>query len=306
MQFVAGNMRVAITGVNGFLGSALRRALEARGDIVVPFTRDAKARGANEVFWNPNSGELDIDALRAAGPLDAVAHLAGAGVAAHRWTETYKEEILRSRVQGTSLLVDALTQLDGAPRLVSGSAIGFYGTDPEAIRDESAPAGTDFLSRVCVEWERAALAHPDACVLRTGIVLDASGGALAKQLPLFRLGLGGALGNGRQWMSPISLNDHVRATLFCLDQRMSGPVNVVAPEPLRNRDFTNALARAVHRPALFPAPSIALSLVMGSELAQSVILASQRVVPTRLLHEGFRFNEPEIARMLASALHRGS
>jgi uncharacterized protein (TIGR01777 family) len=192
--------------------------------------------------------------------------------------------------------------------LVSGSAIGYYGSRGDDILDEASLAGTDFLATLCVEWEEAAnsLVATGATVsfLRTGIVLTQKGGALKKQLPLFRWGVGGALGTGHQWMSPISLDDEVRAILYSLDHKLTGPLNLVCPTPLTNAQFTRALASQLRRPAFFRVPPIALNLVLGSELVNEAILASQRIVPTRLLESGFVFHARDVPSALQSALGR--
>jgi len=303
-------MRVGVTGSTGFIGSPLVGALRRRGDEVVRFVRPNSTqdgeRDRQVVRWNPTAGDLDDSDLRAAGGFDAVVNLAGAGVADRRWSDARKKVILDSRVASTSLLVEALGSDRGTMHLVSGSAIGVYGAHVDQPCDESAPIGDDFLASVCRAWEQAALAleHHGAVVslLRTGMVLDASGGALNKQLPLFRVGLGGALGTGRQWQSVISLNDEVNAILWILDHPMAGAINLVSPTPVTNQQFTNALARALHRPAALRVPMVALRLALGDELVRTAVLASQRVVPTALLADGFTYTDPDLESILTSAL----
>lgn len=301
-------MRVGVTGSTGFIGSALVTALRHRGDDVVRFVRpDSKVRDGRVVRWDPTSGDLDDGDLRDAGGFDAVVNLAGAGVADRRWSDARKKEILDSRVRSTALLVEALTASAGGTMLLaSGSAIGVYGDHVDQPCDESAPAGEDFLASVCRAWEAAALPLEThgavVSLVRTGIVLDASGGALKKQLPLFRCGLGGVLGTGRQWQSVISLDDEVGALLWILDHPMTGAINLVSPSPVTNREFTKTLARALHRPAALRVPTAALRLALGSELARTAVLASQRVVPTALLADGFSFTDPDLESILARAL----
>jgi hypothetical protein len=299
-------MRVGVTGSSGFIGSALVAALVARGDDVVRFVRPGSPLAGDEsIRWNPARGLVDENDLQRAGAFDAVVNLAGAGVADRRWTDGRKEEIRRSRVDATTLLVQLLMGSSGTSFLASGSAIGIYGSCDEQSLDESSPLGDDFLARVCTEWEQATSplegSGTDVAHLRTGIVMSTKGGALKKQLPLFRLGLGGVIGSGRQWISPISLRDEVRAILWLIDTRPSGPFNLVAPAALTNRAFTGTLARHMHRPARFGVPAWALRAALGSELVDGAILASQRVVPTALSERGFEFESPNIQSIFSSA-----
>lgn len=299
-------MRVGLTGSSGLIGTALASALAERGDELITFVRPgAQAPGAT-VRWDPTRGLLDDGDLARAGTLDAVVHLAGAGIADRRWSKARKEEILRSRVDSTTLLVSALA--DRPPAIfASGSAIGYYGSRGDETLDETSSAGHDFLAQVCREWEASAvpLAERGAVVtrLRTGIVMSSRGGALAKQLPLFRWGLGGRLASGRQWVSPISLVDEVRAILWTLDHRIGGPVNLVCPTPLTNRDFTRALAGHLRRPALATVPAVALKIALGAQLATDAVLASQRVLPGVLTKNGFSFAQPDIRSILAAVDH---
>jgi uncharacterized protein (TIGR01777 family) len=297
-----------LTGGSGLIGSALASALEERGDEVVRFVRPgAPSTGGGVVRWDPAKRTVDDADLRRAGGFDGVVHLAGAGIGDQRWNAARREEILTSRTASTSLLVEALGSMASAPRiLASGSSVGFYGSRGDEVLDEHSLQGAGFLAEVCAQWEKAAapLAKAGTVVasLRTGIVMSAKGGALKKQLPLFRLGLGGALSTGRQWLSPISLRDEVRAILWVLERSLGGPVNLVAPAPLTNRDFTRSLARQLHRPALARVPALALKIVLGPGLTNEAVLASQRVMPAVLSDDGFSFEDEDIRSILASAL----
>jgi uncharacterized protein (TIGR01777 family) len=301
-------MRVGVTGSSGFIGSALVDALRERGDDVIAFVRPtANERDANAVRWNPSLGLVDANDLRRVGGFDAVVNLAGAGIADRRWTASRKIEIMQSRIRSTELLAHALAGMSsGTPMVASGSAVGYYGSRGDRLLDETSPRSTDFLANVCFEWEKAIEPLEDSGTtvarLRTGIVLASHGGALKKQLPLFRLGLGGPLGSGRQWLSPISLRDEVRAILWVLDHRVGGPVNLVAPAPITNLEFTRELGRVLHRPTLARVPSVVLKFALGSELTSEAVLASQRVVPKVLLDRGFTFLDSDAASCLRTAL----
>ncbi len=301
-------MRIGVTGSTGFIGEAVVAALLSRDDTVVRFVRPSSSSVAGDTIrWNPSTLDLNDQDVARVGELDAIIHLAGSGIADKRWNAERKREIRASRVDSTTLLANAMASSRIAcSHLVSGSAIGYYGSAGSDVLDERSPAGTDFLSQVCVEWENATHSLVDSggvvALVRTGIVLARHGGALKKQLPLFLAGLGGTLSNGEQWMSPISLVDEVRAITFTLDQRLKGPVNVVCPTPLSNAQFTRALAAAVHRPALFRVPRVALNTALGSELVTQALLASQRVVPQRLAEAGFSFHSPDAESALRAAL----
>ena len=301
-------MRVGITGSTGFLGSALIAALEGRGDDVVRFVRpDSTTVKGRSVRWDPARGVVDDADLAKAGGFDAVVNLAGTGIATHRWTASYRAGVLTSRTAATSLLVEALASLtSGVAVLVSGSAIGFYGNRADETLNESSASGEDYVAQVCREWEKAAepFARTGAslALLRTGIVMGREGGVLERLLPLFRVGMGGVIGSGRQWMSPISLHDQVAAMLWLIDHQLSGAYNLTAPEPCTNRQMTKSLARALHRPALVKVPSLALKLALGAELANNPVLTSQRVVPEALVESGFRFTSSNIDEIVASAL----
>jgi len=294
-------MRVGVTGSSGLIGTALVEELRRRGDQVITFSRSATSPAPDVVRWDPSRNFISHDDLASAGHFDAVVHLAGAGIGDKRWNNARKREILASRTVSTELLAREL--LGKVDVFASGSAIGIYGSRGDEILSEDSTHGTDFLAEVCKEWERAAEALVASGVavsfLRTGIVQSTRGGALAKQLPLFRFGLGGRLSTGKQWLSPISLHDEIRAILWILDNKLTGPFNLVAPEPLTNRDFTRILARALHRPALFPAPALALKVALGPELASSLLLASQRVLPNALLESGFSYNSPSFSSILS-------
>jgi uncharacterized protein (TIGR01777 family) len=270
-------MDVTLTGAGGFIGQRLAEKLRSEGHRV-----------------NPLSTRRDI---AAAPPCDAVVHLAGEPVA-QRWTEAARQRIRESRIDGTRRLVDALARLDRRPSvLVSASAVGYYGSRGDEVLDETAPPGQGFLADVCVEWEREAQkaeAHGIRVVrLRIGVVLDRSGGALRKMLPAFKTGTGGRLGSGRHWMAWIHLSDLVRLISFALSEaRLSGAVNAVAPNPVRNAEFTRQLCAALYRPAVVPVPPFALKLLFG-EMA-SVLLDSQRAVPQAAQAVGFRFEYPEL------------
>jgi uncharacterized protein (TIGR01777 family) len=253
-----------------------------------------------DVTWDPAAGTVDTRALEATGAVDGVVHLAGAGVGDKRWTAARKAEIMESRTRSTELVVQTVVGLDPRPTvLVSASAIGYYGDRGDEVLTESSPAGTGFLAGVCVAWERAAAPAAEAGIrtvlLRTGFVLSPSGGALAKQLPLFRLGVGGRLGSGRQYRSWITLDDEVAAILYCLDHSaLSGPVNATAPRPATDAELAKSIGAALHRPSFVAAPTPALKLALGPEMAGDMVLASQRVLPEQLERSGFTFLHPEL------------
>ncbi|QES41227.1 TIGR01777 family protein [Streptomyces venezuelae] len=294
--------RVAVAGASGLIGTALTRSLAADGHEVVRLVRRAP-RGKDEMRWDPKEGYVDTAGLAGC---TAVVNLAGAGIGDHRWTDAYKRELRDSRVLGTRALAAAVASLDEPPRVfVNSSAIGYYGdTGPRAV-DESAPAGHGFLPELCVEWEDSVAAARDAGVrtvlARNGLVIGREGGAWGRMFPLFKAGLGGRLGNGRQYWSYISLHDEVAALRHLIDtETLSGPFNLTAPDPRTNREITAAMGRVLRRPALLPAPAPALRLVLG-EMAGDV-LGSQRVLPTRLLDSGFTFTYPGIDEAIRAAL----
>jgi uncharacterized protein (TIGR01777 family) len=285
--------RIAVTGASGLIGSALVGYLKSQGHTVQRLVRRS-AVSSEEITWDPTAGTVDMDALAG---VDAVIHLAGAGVSDKRWTKKYKSEILNSRLLGTTTIAKAVAIVK--PQVfISASAIGWYGESGNRAVVESDRVGDDFLAAVCREWEAAADLAGDVRTvkLRTGLVLDPTGGALGKMLPLFRFGLGGKLGNGKQWWSWITLHDQIRAIAFLLENKVSGPVNVTSPNPVTNSEFTAGLARAMHRPALFPVPAIALKITLGG--FSSEVLGSKKVMPQVLTEAGFTFDYPHISSAL--------
>jgi uncharacterized protein (TIGR01777 family) len=298
-------MRVVVTGTSGLIGSALVPALRADGHEILALVR-REPRRADEIQWDPAAGRLDPGALAG---VDAAVHLAGAGVGDRRWTDAYKKTIRDSRVLSTQLLAERLAGLEPRPKvLVSASGMGIYGDSGDVPVDETAPAGSSgFLAGVAQEWEAATAVAADAgirvCHLRTGLVLSSRGGAMARMLPLFKLGVGGKLGSGRQWWSWVSLADEIGVIRFLLDaDGVRGPVNVVSPNPVTNAEFVQALGRAVHRPSLLPVPAFALKAVLGE--FSSEILDSLRVVPGVLTKAGYPYVHPELDRALAAVVAR--
>jgi len=303
--------RVLVSGASGMIGTALVRSWMPDPIYVVRLVRNSENQSVSNpqgeaIVWEP-SATKPIPDLSPLSGVEAVVHLSGANVAGHRWTDKYKHEIVSSRVESTRALVSAITQLEPPPQvLVCASAIGIYGDRGDEILTESSTPGNGFLAETCVAWETAALAAEDAGIrvvhVRFGVVLSAQGGALAKMLPLFRLGLGGNLGDGRQWMPWLSLRDAVGILRYCLDNEgIRGPVNAVTPIPLTNAEFTRFLAETLQRPAMFPAPAFALRLAFGA-MANETLLASVRVVPTKLIEAGYQFADPEMVPALRSML----
>jgi uncharacterized protein (TIGR01777 family) len=297
-------VRVAVTGSTGLVGSALTASLAADGHEVVRIVRRPPA-GPSECFWDPANGVIEDEAL---GGVEGVVHLAGAGIGDRRWTPARRRELVSSRVDSTRLVARTLADMQVEPSVfVSASAIGIYGNRGDEVLTETSDLGDDFLADLCRQWEQATGPAAEAGVRtvhpRSGIVLSSKGGALGRQLPLFRLGLGGRLGSGRQWTSWVSIEDEVRALRFALEhQGVTGPMNVVAPAPVTNRDFTAALGRALRRPAAMAVPPFALRLALGRELVDVALLASQRVRPATLETAGFRFAHPDIDSALAAVL----
>ncbi len=297
-------MRIAITGATGLLGSALAERFHARGYTLTPISRRTTDPGG--IRWDPERGELDAERLEGH---DVVVNLSGARIAPTRWTPQYKELLRMSRIQSTRLLCETLARLAYKPRvLLSASAVGYYGNrPPEEIVDEGSPAGDTFLARLCVEWEAATEAAQRAGIrtvlLRTGTVFSLQGGFLPPLLRLFRLGLGGRLGNGRQGLSWITLADWVDAVAFLAERDdLSGPFNLTAPHPVSNAEFTRTLARLLRRPALFSVPAPVLRWVFGAEMAEEVLLGGQRAIPKRLLEAGFSFKQPDLEGALRAVL----
>jgi len=292
---------VAISGANGFIGSALSASLRADGHRVLRLTRAGVTAG-DAIGWDPDAGRIDAPALEG---LDAVVHLAGANIGDRRWTSEQKRLIRESRVRGTAVLAGAVASRERKPAVfVSGSAIGYYGNRGDEVLTEGSGPGDDFLSQVCVAWEAATQPAADAGVrtvlTRTGIVLDASGGALARMLVPFKLGIGGRQGSGKQWMSWITLADHVGAIRHAIaHSSVRGPANLVAPNPVTNGEFARTLGHVLHRPTIFPTPLAPLKLRFGPELVESLLLASQRVSPAQLAATGYSFTGPS----LDAALH---
>ncbi len=292
-------MRIAISGASGLIGTALSADLTAAGNQVLTLVR-RPSRSATEISWDPPSG-LDPAVLSG---VDAVVNLSGAPIAGKRWTAARKAELRGSRITPTASLAKAIAAADPAPGvMVCGSAIGYYGNTGERVADESAPAGRGFLADLVKDWEAAADAARTAGIrvvhVRSGVVLAAKGGMLGQLMRPFRFGLGAKIGSGDQYLSWISLTDEVRGIRFALDRDdVAGPVNLTAPEPITNAEFTKALAAALHRPALFTLPPPLLKAALG-EVA-SELLASARVVPTRLLAVGFTFRDPDVRTALAA------
>ncbi len=298
-------MKILITGASGLIGQALTKQLNASGHTTVAAVRREPRRN-DEVQWNPATGEMSPSAFDG---VDAVVHLAGAGIGDKRWTDSYKMEILQSRTLGTALLADTMASLDKKPSVfLSGSAIGIYGVRDDKELGEDAAIGTGFLADVCRDWEAASASASAAGIrtvlLRTGIVLSPKGGALKKQLPLFKLGLGGKFGNGKQWQSWISITDEVNAIIHLLTSNLSGAVNLTAPTAVTNAEFTRVLASVVSRPAILPIPSFGPKLLLGGELADALLFTGQRVVPNALVADGFHFAHPTLDVALRALLNK--
>ena len=294
-------MRIAVTGASGLIGSALVPALQARGHVVQRLVR-RPATGPDEITWDPRAGTVDLAALAG---VEAVVHLAGAGVGDKRWTDAYKAEILDSRVQGTGTIASAMAALDPLPKvLVCGSAIGYYGDTGDRAVTEESPSGAGSLADVVVQWEAAAQPAADAGIrvayARTGLVVSSKGGAWKRLLPIFRLGAGGKIGSGRQYWSFISLRDEVDALIALVeDDRYRGPVNLTAPTPVTNAEVTQAMGRVLGRPTLLPVPAFALKIALG-EFSDDV-LGSQRVLPTVLEADGFTWRDASIESAIRQA-----
>ena len=293
---------VAISGASGFIGAALASQLRAQGLTVRPLVRPGKS-APDGIHWDPTGGSIDEDALASC---DALVHLAGENIGEKRWSEAEKARLRASRVQGTELLARTLSKLRTGPRVwLSASAIGYYGDRGDTPLDEAASPGDDFLAQLCVAWEAPALQVPDSirvARVRFGVVLDPAGGALARMVTPFKLGGGGRIGSGRQYVSWVSRDDVVRALAFLLERDdLRGAFNVTAPTPVTNAELTEALGRALHRPTLLPLPGFAARLALG-EFADAALLSSARVLPRRLLEAGFGFAHPELAPYLVQAL----
>ncbi|MCQ3808072.1 MAG: TIGR01777 family oxidoreductase [Acidimicrobiaceae bacterium] len=298
-------MRVLISGSSGLIGTALVEALRAAGRTPVRLLRSGGRGHADDRFWDPGSGELAEDTLV---DIDAVVHLAGEPIADRRWSETQKTRILESRTKTTTLLANAIAGAQNPPSVfLSGSAIGFYGDRGDETLNETSAAGEGFLADVVRAWEQAAAPAREStrlAFLRTGVVLAPDGGALKAQLPFFKLGIGGRIGDGRQWLSWISIQDMVQAIIWLLDNDLSGPVNMTAPNPVTNAEFTKTLGAVLGRPTILPTPKAVMCAKFGRELTEQLLYASQRVEPAALLAGGFEFRWPDLAAALRSILNK--
>lgn len=296
-------MKVLVSGSHGLVGRAFIESLLKRGDSVSRLVREVPT-GSNDIEWHPNKDQIDAARLNG---FDAVVHLAGESIASGRWTQEKKNRIRESRIRGTQLLSSTLARTSEPPSVfVAASAIGFYGDRGDELLTEQSASGNDFLANVCKEWEQstepAAQKGIRLVKARFGIILDRDGGALAKMLPPFRMGIGGRIGDGKQWMSWIALADVVSALEFVIENRsLSGPVNFVAPNPVTNATFTSTLGRTLGRPTFLPVPVFGARLAFG-EMADALLLSSQRVQPNRLNETGFRFQYPNLQDALSEIL----
>lgn len=297
-------MRVVVAGASGLIGSALRAHLTSQGHDVVQLVRRPPT-SASEIQWAPERRELGAGTLDGA---DVVVNLSGVGIGDKRWTRDYKNELIASRVAPTSTLAEAIAAMSTRPVFLSSSASGFYGDRGDELLNEDASSGTLFLSEVCRQWEAATKPAADAggrvVLFRTGVVLTPEGGALKRQLPLFKLGLGGRFGSGKQWLSWIALGDEVRAIEYLMTSDVEGPVNLCAPTPVTGSEFAKTLGRVLGRPALLPIPSFGPGLLFGSELVNELLLASQRAQPTVLAASGFTFLHSTLEDALRSMLDK--
>ena len=304
MSEIESRQKILVTGASGLVGTPLVASLEAAGHEVLRAVRREIRDEGKEVSWNPDKGEIDKGKLTG---IDAVIHLAGANIAGKRWTESYKKVLLDSRVDGTTLISKTIAELDPKPKVLAcASAIGYYGDRGDEVLDEHSASGDTYLPEVCLQWERSCEPARDAGIrvanMRLGVVLSPKGGALAKMLLPFQLGGGGVLGSGRQYFSWISLDDTVGAIRFVLDnQQLSGPVNLVAPTPVTNYEYTKTLGTVLSRPTILPMPSFAAKLAFG-EMAEALLLASARVEPKVLSDAGFTFEHPTLELALRNVL----
>ncbi|MEJ7585378.1 MAG: TIGR01777 family oxidoreductase [Acidimicrobiales bacterium] len=298
-------MLVAITGSSGLIGSALTRSLTGDGHGVLPVVRTREGHDGPVVQWDPNAGTIDAGGLEG---VDAVVHLAGEAIAGGRWTDEHRRRIRESRTRGTALLSESLAGLERPPSvLVSGSGMHYYGDGGDRVLTESSPAGRGFLSEVCQAWEAATGMAAEAGIrvahIRTAVVLSSAGGALATQLLPYKLGLGGRVGNGRQWFSWITLADHVAAMRFLIDHDVAGPVNLGSPAPVTNATFAKTLGRVLHRPAVIPLPRLITRLPAGiGPLVEELLFHSGRLAPSVLEEAGFEFTHPELEGALRAVI----
>ena len=297
-------MKIVISGASGLIGTQLVAKLSNSGHEVVRLVRRSPKSG--EIQWNPKTGTLDAAALEG---VDAVIHLSGAGIGDKRWTSGYRKEILDSRTATTALLATTMASLSRKPSVfLSGSAIGIYGARSDEQLTEVSTHGTGFLAEVCEQWEAAAKPAVDAGIrtvyLRTGIVLSPKGGALKKLLPLFKLGVGGKFGNGKQWQSWISIDDEIGAIEHLLTANVSGAVNLTAPNPVTNAEFTKVLASVLKRPAIVPVPTFAPKILLGGELADALLFTGQRVIPAALNASGYMFKHTTLESAFRSLLSK--
>jgi uncharacterized protein (TIGR01777 family) len=297
-------MKIVVSGASGLIGTQLVAKLSTSGHEVVRLVR--RSPKAGEIQWNPKSGTLDASALEG---VDAVIHLSGAGIGDKRWSDGYRKEILDSRTDTTALLAKTIASLSRKPSVfLSGSAIGIYGARNDEQLTEVSTHGTGFLAEVCEQWEAAAKPAVDAGIrtvyLRTGIVLSPKGGALKKLLPLFKLGVGGKFGNGKQWQSWISIDDEIGAIEYLLTANVSGAVNLTAPNPVTNAEFTKVLASVLKRPAIVPVPTFAPKILLGGELADALLFTGQRVIPAALNASGYSFKHTTLESALRSLLSK--
>lgn len=295
-------MKIAITGSSGLIGTALIEAIKERGDTAIRIVR-SKA-GTDDVLWDISAGTIEAAELEG---VDAVVHLAGAGIGDAKWSDERKSVVTESRTLGTALIAETIAGLTVKPKVfVSGSAMGFYGDRGDQKLTENDSRGSGFLSDVVVAWEAAAAPALEAGIrtafIRTGVVLSPEGGALKEQLPFFKMGIGGKIGDGSQYWSWISITDQVNAILHVIDSDISGPVNLTAPNPSTNEEFTKALGKALGRPTFLPTPKFAVDLRLGKEAAKEMLFFSTRVMPSVLLDSGFTFTHPTIDEAFGALL----
>lgn len=297
-------MRVVVAGASGLIGTALVGHLNSAGHQVVRLVRNPGSRATDARFWNPATGDIDDSAFDG---IDGVVNLAGAGIGDRRWSDRRKRELRQSRVDATKLLVEAMGAAASPPAvLVAGTAVGLYGDRGDEVLDEQSGPGTGFLATLAADWEAAAAEAQSAdtrvAIARTGLVVAENAPFLTRMLPLFKLGLGGPLGNGRQWWPWIALEDEVRALISLLESDISGPVNLCAPNPITNREFTRVLASVLRRPAVVAVPRFGPRLLLGRELADGLLFSSTRAHPVALTEAGFEFRHPDLRGVLEKIL----